>query len=246
MGSDQFPVEAAPSFEAVLRVFFREATEVEIETMLNFAEPAIAWQQRQYERECWCEQTRATLGDAIRCAFAPQESRGSSTSEPLVVIKDFVETLALHHLGVDPGAFSTPDLQNLRLLAKLQRVRAAEGMRQKELLELADENGNASADEVLELMSRQEPLRTRFESIVQLGIARRDNLVNGYWMPKAVSGRHRNKRPLLRSDPHAWQPHSPIRATNKGMQTTATSAVTEELAGEHSEPLRRVHFSRDA
>ena len=238
MGSERFPVESAPSFEAVLRVFFREATEVEIETMVSFAEPTIAWQQRQFERECWCEQTWTDHGDAIRRAFAPLESESDSTIELLVVIKDFAETLALHRLGVDPVAFSAPNLQNLRLLAKLQRVRATEGMRQRELLELADENGNASVEDVLDLVSRQDAVRTRFESIVQLGIARRQNLMNGYWMPK--SSRQYNKRALVCSDPNAWQPRSPIRTTDKGV--LAMNAV-ERYRSSHSEPPRRVRFS---
>jgi len=188
--AERFPVSSAPNFETVVRTYFITATEAEISAMLSIAESVVAWRRAEHDRLRWVQQTRISLADSIRRAFQAEcgVSQGGKTRPVcgLLSVRTFAEAVSLRRQVVagllDPEIFRVANLRNLRLLADLNRSEIAEDDAELgEIVHAADLSGKVSVDDLLDLVSHQESLRSELEEITLLGLARRYNRMNGYW-----------------------------------------------------------------
>jgi len=226
VGSQRFPVGDAPSFEAVLQAFFRTASEEELDMMVQYAEPLIAWRRREFERRSWVEQAHARLGRMAQYAFTEPAAMAYGVREGKadLSIDSFAEAVALHRKGVDPDSLSIPGLRNMQAMAGINRMQiAAADPRIAEIVEAAGEDGSMNLDDLLTHVSWEPTLSDAFEAIVRIGSAKRDNLKNGYWrktVPKSVQEPRRQLRPPQQAD-YARRPQ--LRTMHRSMSLVMAS-----------------------
>ena len=142
-------VECA-SFEAVIRLYFRRAREVEIEQMLTLCEPAY----EALERRRWIARMRRTATDEIKQAFYAGDGDGSG----MLSLAEFSEAVALHRgerHGVAQRAGVTGELE-----AAFKR---------------ADHDGNGllDFDEFLEFVASNPGFVKSFDAILTIGSKRK-------------------------------------------------------------------------
>jgi len=182
--SNCFPVSCAPSFEAVLRGFFRTVTPEELEAMLRHVEPLISWRKREFERRAWVYQANA-LGRTVTYAFARDDAFCYGVvcdgAKPLSVDL-FAEAVALHRAGVNPDSLAVANLRNLSTMASVNReLVAADDACIARIIEAASDEGGMSLDDLITHVSYEPSLRSEFETIVKIGSVRRENMKNGFW-----------------------------------------------------------------
>jgi len=181
------------SFEVALQSFCgQEATDADIEAMIEIASPMISWRKREWERSQWVRAAHANLADAIRRAFAID---GSAS---MLYLGAFTEAATMHWHGVDQHAFRRADMRNLQVQASLQRADAVEVTNDSSLHErfvsalakVANTEGLLSLESLLDAVSEEGELRSEFEAIVNVGCARRHSMMHGYWRsPPSVTKR---------------------------------------------------------
>jgi len=186
-------LDGASSFEAALRKFRRDATEEEIETVLEYAQPMAAYRQREYERYHWVRAQAANVEPllfAFAAATAAEEAPsgagqgGSQTAlSRLLSARAYVEAVILHRRGAGPSDFKMADMKNMKVLAGLYRSPAVGSMDVEpaprtldvltaELMGAADPRGRLSVEELIEWASSDESLRVEFEPVVLIGCVR--------------------------------------------------------------------------
>ena len=154
-------VDQAPSFEYVLRKYYRTASSEVIEAMLQSGEPLM----EEAISKAWKSEMREHRSEAIRQAFVT----GDADSDGGLCLTEFREVVALHRGKRRPSR---------SVSASHGRMDAAEQDELTSIFCAADRDGNGilDFDEFLELVSSQAELRRDFEKIVQLGCARRQLL----------------------------------------------------------------------
>jgi len=202
-------LDGTSSFEAALRRFRRDATEEEIETVLEYAQPMVAYRQREYERYHWVR-AQAVNMEPLLFAFAaataaeeapPGAGQGGSQAAlgRLLSAQAYVEAMILHRRGAGPSDFKMADMKNMKVLAGLYRSPAVGSMDAEpaprtldvltaELIGAADPRGRLSVEELIEWASSDESLRAEFEPVVLIGCARRRSMIHGYWKSMEVYG----------------------------------------------------------
>ena len=182
--SNCVPVSCAPSFEAVLRGFFRTVTPEELEAMLRHAEPLISWRKREFERRAWVYQANA-LGRTVTYAFARDDAFCYGVvcdGAKLLSVDLFAEAVALHRAGVNPDSLAVANLRNLSTMASVNReLVAADDACIARIVEAASDEGGMSLDDLITHVSYEPSLRSEFETIVKIGSVRRENMKNGFW-----------------------------------------------------------------
>lgn len=154
-------VDQAPSFEYVLRKYYRTASSDVIEAMLQSGEPLM----EEAISKAWKSEMREHRSEAIRQAFVTGDADGDGG----LCLTEFREVVALHRGKRCPSRSAS---------ASHGRMDAAEQDELASIFCAADRDGNGvlDFDEFLDLVSSQAELRRDFEKIVQLGCARRQLL----------------------------------------------------------------------
>ena len=134
---------AAPSFEAVLRVYYRGASARELEPMLEVASSAL----EEIKRRSWIAKCRANATEQIRQAFMV----GDENCDGKLSLNEFCEALKIHR-GDDDEESS--------LVEMFEQADS-------------DGDGSLDLPEFLELVSRHPELRRSFDHLLKLGCTKR-------------------------------------------------------------------------
>ena len=196
----------ASSFEEAVRRYFEDATDSELDDMLGIAEPLVAWRKREFESGQWVRATRMTQADAVHSAFGVSGAHTGSLSgashRRLLFVDAFLRAATLHGEGVDPATLRMADMRNLRVHAHLQRRGGARNGADKtdldafeQLLSTVTTDGRITLDDLLDVVSSIDALRSNFEAIVRIGISHRQGLKNGYWRAANAPSAHSPRRP---------------------------------------------------
>lgn len=160
--SDGLSFEGAASFEAVLRSYFRTASAVGLEAMLQFAEPAVKWAKEDDARRRWIQYTQARLTPQIISAF-PNEKEDTVGE---LSVELFVEAVGLHRQGVSPEMAA----RTLELLHHADVTLGAD-QRLDEVYKTADEDGTIDVKQLIQSVAWYPSLRAAFGEILVLGNA---------------------------------------------------------------------------
>lgn len=149
------------SFESVLRLYFRLATEEEMGAMLKLVEP----QMQRLDKKRWIRRIKAEHTERIRMAFL----MGDKDGDGMLSLAEFGEAVALHR-GERPGG------QGVK--AKDSAAETREKISPDELARVfadADKDGNGQLDfdEFLELVASHPKLMKSFEDVLSLAVQRK-------------------------------------------------------------------------
>jgi Ca2+-binding EF-hand superfamily protein len=144
------------SFEEVLRLYYRNATPLEIDAMLALVEST----REQLLRRRWICEAKAQHLDRIRQAFL----MGDENGDGVLSLAEFREAVAVHNGQRLPGGAAPAQGQTGIPPEELEAIFARAD---------ADGSGTLDEDEFITLVASHPKLMSSFEAIIDAGIGRK-------------------------------------------------------------------------